>query len=156
MLFCRHYFSPINTFMRKGKDPDPHLWLIDPDPRGPKPCGFGSDSGLGQSTDLHLYRQQDPDPLVWGMGPRIWIRTIFPLSHIIFYVVLFHQFSRKKGSLECLIRRIIFLCAVYCWGPADQVQDPCQWSVRQRRLRQDPGLVEGEVRNLIHQSIFPT
>jgi hypothetical protein len=25
MLFCRHYFSPLNTFMRKGKDPDPHL-----------------------------------------------------------------------------------------------------------------------------------
>jgi hypothetical protein len=40
MLFCRHYFSPLNTFMRKGKDPeldpDPYLWLItdpaDPDP----------------------------------------------------------------------------------------------------------------------------
>jgi hypothetical protein len=30
MLFCRHYFSPLNTFMRKGKDPesDPYLWLI--------------------------------------------------------------------------------------------------------------------------------
>jgi hypothetical protein len=24
-LFCRHYFSPLNTFMRKGTDPDPHL-----------------------------------------------------------------------------------------------------------------------------------
>jgi hypothetical protein len=23
MLFCRHYFNPFNTFMRKGKDPDP-------------------------------------------------------------------------------------------------------------------------------------
>ncbi len=22
-LFCRHYFSPLNTFMRKGKDPEP-------------------------------------------------------------------------------------------------------------------------------------
>jgi hypothetical protein len=27
MLFCRHYFSPLNTFMRKGKDPE-----SDPDP----------------------------------------------------------------------------------------------------------------------------
>jgi hypothetical protein len=27
ILFCRHYFSPLNTFMRKGKDPEP-----DPDP----------------------------------------------------------------------------------------------------------------------------
>jgi hypothetical protein len=31
MVFCRHYFTPLNTFMRKGKDleldpdPDPHL-----------------------------------------------------------------------------------------------------------------------------------
>jgi hypothetical protein len=25
ILFCRHYFSQLNTFMRKGKDPDPHL-----------------------------------------------------------------------------------------------------------------------------------
>jgi hypothetical protein len=29
MLFCRHYFSPLNPFMRKEKDPepdtDPHL-----------------------------------------------------------------------------------------------------------------------------------
>ncbi len=32
ILFCRHCFSPFNTFMRKGKepepDPDPFLWLI--------------------------------------------------------------------------------------------------------------------------------
>ncbi len=25
ILFCRHYFSPFNTSMRKGKDPDPYL-----------------------------------------------------------------------------------------------------------------------------------
>ncbi len=30
--FCKHYFSPLNIFMRKGKDPDPYLWLKDPDP----------------------------------------------------------------------------------------------------------------------------
>jgi hypothetical protein len=23
ILFCHHYFSPLNTLMRKGKDPDP-------------------------------------------------------------------------------------------------------------------------------------
>ncbi len=43
ILFCRHYFSPLNTSMRKGKDPepdpDPYLWLMDPDPGGPKTCG---------------------------------------------------------------------------------------------------------------------
>jgi hypothetical protein len=25
ILFRKHYFSPLNSFMRKGKDPDPYL-----------------------------------------------------------------------------------------------------------------------------------
>jgi hypothetical protein len=25
ILFYKHYFSPLNTIMRKGKDPDPYL-----------------------------------------------------------------------------------------------------------------------------------
>jgi len=28
ILFCKHYFSPLNTFMRKGKDPDPDPYLV--------------------------------------------------------------------------------------------------------------------------------
>ncbi len=28
-LFCKHYFSPLKTFTRKEKDPDPYLWLTD-------------------------------------------------------------------------------------------------------------------------------
>jgi hypothetical protein len=39
ILFVRRYFSPLNTVMRKGKDPDPYLWLMDPDPGGPKTFG---------------------------------------------------------------------------------------------------------------------
>jgi len=33
ILFCKHYFNPLKTFMRKGKDQDqdPYLWLMDPD-----------------------------------------------------------------------------------------------------------------------------
>jgi hypothetical protein len=27
ILFCRHYFSFLNTFMRKGKDPEPDPYL---------------------------------------------------------------------------------------------------------------------------------
>jgi hypothetical protein len=23
ILFCKHYFDPLNTFMRQGKDPEP-------------------------------------------------------------------------------------------------------------------------------------
>ncbi len=53
ILFCRHSFSPLNTFMKKGKDPesdpgpDPYIWLMDPDPVRPKTsgsCGSGSGS----------------------------------------------------------------------------------------------------------------
>ncbi len=36
ILFCKHYSSLLNTFMRKEKDPDPYLWLMDPG--GPKPA----------------------------------------------------------------------------------------------------------------------
>ncbi len=55
ILFCNHYFSQLNTFMRKGKDPDPdpYLLLIDPDPGGPKACGS---CGSGSST-LHSPNQ---------------------------------------------------------------------------------------------------
>ncbi len=26
ILLCKHYFSPLNTFVRKGLDPDPQHW----------------------------------------------------------------------------------------------------------------------------------
>ncbi len=42
ILFCKHYFSSLNTFMRKGKDTDPYLYLWLTDPEGPKPCLSGS------------------------------------------------------------------------------------------------------------------
>ncbi len=42
ILCCKHYFSPLSTFVRKGKDPDPYLWVFDPDPGAPKTCGSGS------------------------------------------------------------------------------------------------------------------
>ncbi len=81
-LFCRHFFSPLNTLMRKGKDPDPYLWLLDPDPNpgGPKTCGSSS-SGSGSPTLLFsncfnriiqfrftLCRCQDPEG-GFGGGP---------------------------------------------------------------------------------------
>ncbi len=55
MLFCRHYFSPLYTFIRKEKDlepdQDPYLWLMNPG--GPKTCGScGSGSGSGSPTLL--------------------------------------------------------------------------------------------------------
>ncbi len=44
ILFCKHYFSPLNTFVRKGNDSDPYLWLMDPDSGGSTTCGSGSGS----------------------------------------------------------------------------------------------------------------
>ncbi len=72
MLFCRHYYSPLNTFMRKGKDPeperDPYICLMDPDPDpgGPKTCGsrgswfgsvFGSSTLLQNQPLFTLYHR---------------------------------------------------------------------------------------------------
>jgi hypothetical protein len=44
MLQALLYFSSLNTFTRKGKDPDSYLRLIDPAPGGPKTCSSGSGS----------------------------------------------------------------------------------------------------------------
>jgi hypothetical protein len=64
MLFCRHYFSPLNTFMRKGKDldPDPHLWLMDPAWKAQK-----------HADPAYPDLVPDPDPQHWQ---RAWNRLI--------------------------------------------------------------------------------
>ncbi len=98
------------------------------------------------------HRSADPDPTkmsrIHNRGSGCPLRVDAPLSPINFYVIpgIVPPVSDliKRDKLLCWSS---FLCAVYCWGPADQVQVPCQWPVRQRRLRQDPGLVEGEVRS---------
>ncbi len=58
ILFCNHYLNPLNTFMRKGKDLNPYLWLTDPDtnPGGPKTYGsYGPGSGSGSGTQVYFY-----------------------------------------------------------------------------------------------------
>jgi hypothetical protein len=59
--FVKHYFSPLKTFMRKGKDPeldlDPHLLLMDSDPGGPKTygsCGSGSPTLVSSLKNLKV------------------------------------------------------------------------------------------------------
>jgi hypothetical protein len=82
MLFCRHYFSPLNTFMRKGKDPepepDPHLLRMDPgpDPGGAKPWGSGSPTlvvGLELRSIDGSYKKQYGSVRFDGF----WYRTVF-------------------------------------------------------------------------------
>ena len=53
ILFCKHCFSPLNTFMRKGKDPNPYLWLMDPDREGPKTCRSSGSQTLHLGYILH-------------------------------------------------------------------------------------------------------
>jgi hypothetical protein len=40
--------------MRKGKDPDPYLCLMNPDPGGPKTCGSGSPTLPGIAHDSFI------------------------------------------------------------------------------------------------------
>jgi hypothetical protein len=44
-----YYFCLMIEGWYKDPDPDPHLWLMDPDPGGPKTCGSGG-SGFGSGT----------------------------------------------------------------------------------------------------------
>ncbi len=37
------------------KDPDPYLWLMDPDPEGPKICGFRSGTLVSMRIRIHLF-----------------------------------------------------------------------------------------------------
>ncbi len=48
LLLWKSYFA--STFMRK--DPDPYIWLMDPDPGGPKTCGS---CGFGSPTLILSY-----------------------------------------------------------------------------------------------------
>ncbi len=86
MLFCRHYFSPLNTFMRKGKEPDPDPHLLTngsgsgrpknmriripntalyiplcrecPPVLGARPCTFPMPEKSGSWSEIHA----EPDP----------------------------------------------------------------------------------------------
>jgi hypothetical protein len=100
MSFCRHYFSPLNTLMRKGKDlepdPDPHLFLMDPDPGGPKTCGSGSGSGSGSPTlqkeclftcfySMVKFNNEFHQKFIWGL-PRVWRPTSYIHVYLVTYV----------------------------------------------------------------------
>jgi hypothetical protein len=82
MLFCRHYLSPLNTFMREGKDPDPYpyLSLMDPDLGGPKTCvsGCGDPYPVGFRTFQACCGsgiQCFFDPWVWNFPTVLRIDT---------------------------------------------------------------------------------
>ncbi len=98
ILFCKHYFSPLNTFMRKGKDRDPDLWLMDPDSEGPKTCGsptlpatqvyekeklcgnrvctvytnWPGGSGWGMYPGCQTVRRTASSHSVWKGGGEVW------------------------------------------------------------------------------------
>ncbi len=83
ILFCRQYFSQLNTFMRKGKDPGPdpypHLWLTDPDLGAPKTCGScrsRSSSGSGSPTLRQTKMSQSLYNRIFQKITRIYLRFL--------------------------------------------------------------------------------
>ncbi len=67
-VWCARYWPHIRTLCCRTNSNDAARRTQDWIPRRRR-------HGSGQRKDLYFYRQQDPDPLVWGMGPRIRIRT---------------------------------------------------------------------------------
>ncbi len=67
ILFCKHYFSPLNTIMRKGgggkdTEPDPFLRLMDPDLGSPEKSVSGSLKLLFISPAACFSLLVDPTP----------------------------------------------------------------------------------------------
>jgi hypothetical protein len=85
MLFCKHYFSPLNTFMRKEKNPDPYLCITDPDPGGLKTCGSGSPT-LVNNVRLGPVGERDHVPLVSLIGQE-WVRYSVPRHYSTSYTI---------------------------------------------------------------------
>ncbi len=99
-----HYFSPLNTFIRIGKDPkpdpdpepepdadpDPYLWLmdLDPDPGCPKTCGS---CGSGSGSPTLIKRQEETPSSCWRLVWTEWNRTffVFFFSQIFFLLQVF-------------------------------------------------------------------
>ncbi len=76
-LFCKHYFSRLNTFMKKGKDlePDAYIWPMDPDPDpgGSKTWRIGSPTLIKRITlDQWVMQGEGRSDEAWDGGER-WI-----------------------------------------------------------------------------------
>jgi hypothetical protein len=59
VLFCKHYFSPLDTFMRKGKDPDPYLFISGSGSRMPKNIRIPNTKELRIIASCYVYCRWD-------------------------------------------------------------------------------------------------
>jgi hypothetical protein len=88
MLFCRHYFSPLNIFMRKGTDlepelePDTHLWLM----------------MRIRIREAQKHADPDPDPQHWFSACKD-LREAKNLAHLKFG----HFNGHKQADIRCLL-----------------------------------------------------
>ncbi len=130
--FIRHYFSPLETLMRTGKDlePDPHLWLTDPDLGRPKTCGsYGSGSGsptliLNELDFFHWFNCSGGagSGTNWSRHSQrkcFWIYTAFFLYFLCFcslmLVFLHLQFSSRStvhSNLHKVTDNFLFVLTV--------------------------------------------
>ncbi len=78
ILFCMPYFSPLNSFMRKGKDPDPYLRLLDPDPGGPKTSGSSTLDAASSHWWLSLVTIQIHQNVRYGFES---VKKLHPTCH---------------------------------------------------------------------------
>ncbi len=120
MIICRHYISPLNTFIRKGKeqypDPDPYLWLMDPDldPGGPNTCG-SCGSGYGSLTlfysvyfCLFIFENMllflHCNPFFVPIPPPPLNPSIFP-AHSNWWDFQIEWYPNKEGEGDSLLNR---------------------------------------------------
>jgi hypothetical protein len=76
--------------MRKGKDPepypDPYLLLIDPDPGGPKTCGYG------------LVPNPDPQHCKTEMQKlQVGINTVLSRAHVLMFRIPCRNVKRSSS-----------------------------------------------------------
>ena len=114
ILFCGQYFSPLITCMWKGKDPepDPYLWLMDPNPDsgGPKTCESGSVSGSPILVINDTKRLIAFPPLVRYREIKSFLNAQVTEKWIVRYVFQKPWFDIKNWLLE-----YPFVAKVYRW-----------------------------------------
>ncbi len=115
ILFCRHYFRPLNTFLRIGKATDPHLWLMDPggqkhaEPENPDPveAHLVINNEVDMLERIHQVSQRHllVQPVRCKQKRRSAVRAATPLSMINGYKKSWNNSVRFRSTALLMSRR---------------------------------------------------